>query len=218
MHVVLPTCLSCQYIKGSDDLLSSTRFASFRHSHGVCVCNNCRCLRNEPAWFALLWHHWQMYKSLQRLIHHFHPKLKRCLRERSSSLVFFHSVIHSTYMHSTQLSELASNLIGQGRHNREESGLMAEQRGKDNELITVWKKSEQRLVLETNPNKLLTNQLACQPHCGTFKQSLILNPAIAAGKLQQWIKFARGSLYFLFSCWNIFFYVYWMLHFSFLFI
>lgn len=40
-------------------------------------------------------------------------------------------------MHSTQLSEVASNLIGQGRHNGEESRLMAEESGKDNKLITV---------------------------------------------------------------------------------
>lgn len=88
---------------------------------------------------------------------------------------------------------------------------MAEQRGKDNELTAVWRKSEQRLVLETNQNKSLTNQRACQPHSGTFQQSLILNPVIAAGKLQQWIKFARGSIYFPFSCSNIFYCVYYML-------
>lgn len=40
-------------------------------------------------------------------------------------------------MHSIELSEVASNLIGQGRHNREESELMAEPSGKDNKLITV---------------------------------------------------------------------------------
>lgn len=61
-------------------------------------------------------------------------------------------------MHSTQLSEVASNLIGQAVHNGEESRLMTEESGKDNMLITVWKKSEQKLLSETNANGL-TNQL-----------------------------------------------------------
>lgn len=63
-----------------------------------------------------------------------------------------HSVIRSTHMHSTQLTEVAPNLIGQRGRDREESGLMAEQTGKDNELITACRKNknEQKLVLESN--------------------------------------------------------------------
>ena len=52
------------------------------------------------------------------------------------------SVIRRTHMHSTQLTEVAPNLIGQRGRDREESGLMAEQTGKDNELITAWRKKK----------------------------------------------------------------------------
>lgn len=46
-------------------------------------------------------------------------------KKRSCQYFSFSGSQHS-YMHSTQLSEVASNLIGQGRHDREKRGLMAE--------------------------------------------------------------------------------------------
>lgn len=107
-------------------------------------------------------------------------------------------------MHSTQLSKVASNLVGQGRHNVEESGLMTGERGKDNKLITVWKKkkvSKAKLVLETNADGL-NNQLACQTPPGKFQQMILnIEPCntITLGKTQQWIGIARVSFYFCFS-------------------
>lgn len=95
----------------------------------------------------------QMVQILAETDSSFSSHVKRCFcakKERQPCVL--HSVIRSTHMHSTQLTEVAPNLIGQRGRDREESGLMAEQTGKDNELITACRKNknEQKLVLESN--------------------------------------------------------------------